>query len=304
MRGQLCHAAPTPTSNPPRVTKSAPEPTGIAKHRDLICVRFFRLGFSSNCFTVQHLRPFRTRSSSLCRTTTATSTHSTHISKVLIGQPHLMVFCHNCSQSCGPGDKFCGECGTKLLMRPGEAKRPPLPAGTPPPRGKTVGRSKSPPRSKSPYRIKSPPVRSKSPARSKSPKRHGGAAATVGKLTAHEQWVIFDSKLRYVSGGYGIPSLKAALPVAGCVFAVFRLSAENVGNVGKGIVTKCNIILQWRGPRAQAMAKVKFNSNLQAALKALTPNKGFIEVLGTRNLSTSNIYDRWRPGSGSKVIQD
>ena len=32
--------------------------------------------------------------------------------------------------------------------------------------------------------------------------------------------------------------------------------------------------------------------------------EGYIEVLGLVNLSTDNIFDRWRPGSGSKVIQD
>ena len=70
-------------------------------------------------------------------------------------------------------------------------------------------------------------------------------------------------------------------------------------------MTEANIILQYKGPSAKAMAKVKFGGQLQRALDTLQPNKGFIEVLTTgANLTVDQVYDCWRPGSGSKVIQD
>jgi hypothetical protein len=131
-------------------------------------------------------------------------------------------------------------------------------------------------------------------------------ASGAASLTANEQWAFYSGKkgLKLKSRGYGIQSLKQALPLDGVGFAVFRISAENVGNTGKGIITDANIILQWKGPNSKTMDKVKLNGTLQTALNKLKPNKGFIEVLGLKNLSTENIFDRWRPGSGSKTIQD
>jgi len=126
----------------------------------------------------------------------------------------------------------------------------------------------------------------------------------MDRLHNHGDWVYFDNNVTYVSSGNGIESLRTSLPNNQCGFAVFRLDAENVGNSGKGIITTANIILQWKGPSSSNMNKVRNNGSLQGALDRLLPNKGFIEVLGTRNLNVNNIYDRWRPGSGSKVIDD
>jgi len=123
-------------------------------------------------------------------------------------------------------------------------------------------------------------------------------------LTKHEQWEYYDNTLKQVASGTGIDSLRNALPDSDCGFAIFRLDAENVGNTGPGIVTQANIILQWKGPSSNAISKNKNNGALQTAIDKITPNKGFIEVLGKKNLTTNNIYDRWRPGSGSKVIDD
>jgi len=123
-------------------------------------------------------------------------------------------------------------------------------------------------------------------------------------LTGHEQWVFYNNKLKCVSTGKGIMALKNALPMDKPGFVHFRIDAENVGNTGSGIITTANIILQWKGPKSTTMSKVKNNAALQSALNNIEPNKGFIEVLGTQNLSTANVFDRWRPGSGSKVIQD
>eukprot|EP00462_Mataza_sp_D1_P019241 CAMPEP_0175141616 /NCGR_PEP_ID=MMETSP0087-20121206/12247_1 /TAXON_ID=136419 /ORGANISM="Unknown Unknown, Strain D1" /LENGTH=185 /DNA_ID=CAMNT_0016425137 /DNA_START=49 /DNA_END=606 /DNA_ORIENTATION=- len=185
-----------------------------------------------------------------------------------------MPFCPECGTKIEQG-KFCPECGTKLPDGAGAAAAP---APTPAPA------------------VAAKPV-AKAPAAS-------GKGPVNSPLVKHEDWIYYDTACKQISQGNGIASLKAALPDADCGFAFFRLYAENVGNVGKGITTEANIILQWKGPDAKTMAKVKNGQGLQNALSSLNPNKGFIEVLGKKNLTTDQIYDCWRPGSGSKVIQD
>jgi hypothetical protein len=63
-------------------------------------------------------------------------------------------------------------------------------------------------------------------------------------------------------------------------FALFRIQAENLGNLGKRIVTVATIVLQWNGPGSSPMARNKSNGAHQRALDVLAPNQGFIEVLG------------------------
>jgi len=224
-----------------------------------------------------------------------------------------MPFCTECGNKLNPGAKFCSNCGTKVAAAsPGAAAAAPRP------------KSKSPirrPKSKS-------PTRNVTGAGNAIPAYRGAATQdieckkTVKKagwtpptkemknvsgskeLTAHEQWAYYNNKLQCKGSGYGMAELKAFLPQSQCGFALFRLSAENVGNTGKGIITRANIILQWKGPSAKTMAKVKNNTSLNGALNNLKPNKGFIEVLGIKNLTTENVFNRWKPGSGSKVIQD
>jgi len=124
-------------------------------------------------------------------------------------------------------------------------------------------------------------------------------------LTKHEDWVMFDLSMRESSRGNGISSLKAALPDDDCAFVFFRLMAKNVGNTGADVTTEANLVLQWKGSKASAMKKVKSGTNLDGAVKQCPSNKGFIEVISKgKNLTTDIIYDRWRPGSGSKVIDD
>lgn len=141
---------------------------------------------------------------------------------------------------------------------------------------------------------------------------HRGAAASPAKgqatrMTKPQEWEIWDAALsRQISNGVGIASLGSALQgMSGeTSFAFYRLSVDNVGNVGQMINTSANIILTWKGPTAPRAQKVMINGNLQKALDTLTPNKGWLEVLGVKNLRDDVIYDRWKPGSGSKVIQD
>uniref|UniRef100_A0A7S3YFP9 Zinc-ribbon domain-containing protein n=1 Tax=Lotharella globosa TaxID=91324 RepID=A0A7S3YFP9_9EUKA len=219
-----------------------------------------------------------------------------------------MPFCTECGNKLGAGAKFCPECGTKVA--PASAPAPKKTSSVTPPRKpkSTVNRAGDGSvlpsyRGAATTKVHKEKKISKAgwtpPVKTDSKSVKGGT-----ELTAHEQWCFYSNKLVCKSKGYGIQALKNALPVGGCGFVHFRISAENVGNTGKGIITNANIILQWKGPSAPTMGKVRNNGALQSALTKLQPNKGFIEVLGTKNLSTENVFDRWRPGSGSKVIQD
>jgi len=117
-------------------------------------------------------------------------------------------------------------------------------------------------------------------------------------------WAFFDVDLRFKGSGHGAAALKKILPPGECGFAFWRIVRENVGNAGAGVITEANIVLQYKGPGTNAIKKVKGNANLDNAQKKCpAPYKGFIEVLTNGpNLTDENIFDRWRPGSGSKVI--
>jgi len=123
-------------------------------------------------------------------------------------------------------------------------------------------------------------------------------------LVKDGDWAYFDVNLVFKGAGHGAADLKKLLPPNECGFAYWRIVRENVGNAGAGVVTEANIVLQYKGQQTNALKKVKSNSNLDNAQKKCpNPYKGFLEVLtnGPR-LSEEVIYDRWRPGSGSKVI--
>jgi len=117
-------------------------------------------------------------------------------------------------------------------------------------------------------------------------------------------WAYFDVNLVFKGAGHGAAALKQILPTNECGFAYWRIVRENVGNAGSGVVTEANIVLQYKGPQTNAIKKVKSNNGLDAAQKKCpSPYKGFIEVLTNGpNLSDGTIFDRWKPGSGSKVI--
>jgi len=117
-------------------------------------------------------------------------------------------------------------------------------------------------------------------------------------------WAYFDVTLAFKGSGNGAAALKKLLPATDCGFAFWRIVKDNVGNSGVGVVTEANIVLQYKGPQTGAMKKVKSNSTLDAAQKKCpNPYKGFLEVLTNGpNLTDENIFDRWKPGSGSKVI--
>jgi len=139
----------------------------------------------------------------------------------------------------------------------------------------------------------------------------GGASAASSKgaqtMSKPHEWEVWDAALsRQINTGMGIAGLGASFQSLNndTAFGFYRLSVDNVGNTGQMINTSANIILAWKGPTAPRAQKVAINGNLQKALDTLVPNKGWLEVLGIKNLRDDVIYDRWKPGSGSKVIQD
>jgi len=149
-------------------------------------------------------------------------------------------------------------------------------------------------------------------------------------LVNNEDWAYFDINMKFIASGNGIEALKPHLQENQCGFAFWRIFRDNVGNTGQGQFSESNIVLQWKGPKTNAIAKVKSNTGLDAAQKQWKgpktnaiakvksntglyaaqkqcppPSKGFIEVL-TKGpiLSSETIYNRFKPGSGSKTIQD
>merc|ERR1711974_293616 len=118
-----------------------------------------------------------------------------------------------------------------------------------------------------------------------------------GSLAKDSDWQYYNNSLSLVSSGSGVDSLRAALPDDACGFAYFRLDVK----VDDSMVVN-PIILQWKGPGSKKLAKVQNNGALADAEKKLFPNKGFLEVIGKKNLSRESIYEHWRPESGSKVI--
>jgi len=125
-------------------------------------------------------------------------------------------------------------------------------------------------------------------------------------LVNNEDWAYFDVNMKLVASGNGTEALKPHLQENQCGFAFWRIYRDNVGNTGSGQFTEANIVLQWKGPKTNAIAKVKSNTGLDAAQKQCPPpSKGFIEVL-TKSplLNAETIFSRFRPGSGSKTIQD
>eukprot|EP01125_Pyxidicula_operculata_P013573 TRINITY_DN44_c0_g2_i1.p1 TRINITY_DN44_c0_g2~~TRINITY_DN44_c0_g2_i1.p1 ORF type:complete len:130 (-),score=41.25 TRINITY_DN44_c0_g2_i1:91-480(-) len=117
-------------------------------------------------------------------------------------------------------------------------------------------------------------------------------------------WVYCDINLKQVASGHGCDDLRKVLPDGEVGYAFYRIVRDNVGNSGEGVVTEANVVLQYKGPKTNAIKKVKSNAGLENAQKQCPPPyKGFIEVLTNGpNLSDDNVFDRWKPGSGSKVI--
>merc|ERR1712043_7479 len=120
----------------------------------------------------------------------------------------------------------------------------------------------------------------------------------MGDLKKVGDWALWDAKyVRSLDEGSGIENLKSALPDDKCAFGAIYIEPEK-----DGVPTRQIIVLQWKGPKASGMKKVKANQQFQLALETIEPNHGHIEVLGKKKLTIENIMARVAPGSGSKVI--
>ncbi len=118
-------------------------------------------------------------------------------------------------------------------------------------------------------------------------------------LNNHEDWVLADVTGKIIANGNGADVLVEALSDSTVSFAAFRLQATfDSTNV------TANVVLQWKGPAASPRLKATSDSSVQHALDVLSPNDGFIQVWGKKNLTVANIYDRWRPGSTNRIIQN
>lgn len=62
------------------------------------------------------------------------------------------------------------------------------------------------------------------------------------------------------------------------------------------------IFIQWRGPSASGMIKVKANQVFQEALNVLAPNHGQLEAVGKTEFTEQIISEKWHPSAGSHVI--
>eukprot|EP00808_Paulinella_micropora_P010617 g47202.t1 len=124
-------------------------------------------------------------------------------------------------------------------------------------------------------------------------------------INEDQDWAIWDMEFKsLVKVGNGIEELKAELKEDGVCFVWVRIKVENVGNAGPGIVNEANLVLHWKGKKSKMMEQVKSNGVKLKVEKACPMHKGTLEVTGVKHLTKEVIFDRWKPGSGSKVIQD
>ena len=98
--------------------------------------------------------------------------------------------------------------------------------------------------------------------------------------------------------GAGVNSLRDALPEDGCCYALLtlRLKLQDIPDQPR------HIFLQWKGPSASGMVKVKANQVFQEALNVLSPNHGQLEVVGKTEFTEEIISQKWHPSAGSHVI--
>eukprot|EP00211_Chloroparvula_japonica_P013250 CAMPEP_0119133800 /NCGR_PEP_ID=MMETSP1310-20130426/13629_1 /TAXON_ID=464262 /ORGANISM="Genus nov. species nov., Strain RCC2339" /LENGTH=115 /DNA_ID=CAMNT_0007124503 /DNA_START=53 /DNA_END=400 /DNA_ORIENTATION=- len=111
--------------------------------------------------------------------------------------------------------------------------------------------------------------------------------------TGERDWIVFhgDDPNKQLASGNGIDSLKAALPDDQCRFALYRCQGWLVR-------------LHWKGPNCSAIKKVKSNGKLGGFSSSHPDSKTTVEVLAKGPLTDEAIWDRVKPGSGSKVIDD
>jgi len=117
----------------------------------------------------------------------------------------------------------------------------------------------------------------------------------------HGSWVILGverGKLFLKATGCGVESLRDTLDDTECSYVLLglRLTLQEIPDQLR------QIFIQWKGPNASGMAKVKANQLFQQALDCLSPNHGQLEAVGKTEFTEEIISTKWLPSAGSHVI--
>ena len=117
----------------------------------------------------------------------------------------------------------------------------------------------------------------------------------------HGTWTILGiqrNQLFLKETGCGVAELAAALGDNECCYCLLTLRLELQGIPDQ----PRHVFIQWKGPDATGMAKVKANQLFQQAMDILSPNHGQLEAIGKTEFTEEIISWKWLPSAGSHVI--
>ncbi|KAL7712837.1 ADF-H domain-containing protein [Entamoeba marina] len=117
----------------------------------------------------------------------------------------------------------------------------------------------------------------------------------------HGQWVIYDVKnkqLAFRCTGNGVESLRNELGDDQACFALIslRTTLEGIPDQARGV------FIDWKGPNAKGMLKVRVRELKENALEVMRPHHGELEAVGKTEFTEEIILKRWGMNSGSHVI--
>ena len=126
-------------------------------------------------------------------------------------------------------------------------------------------------------------------------------AKSMDPAVPHGSWFVMDVKknqLVYRSEGVGVDALREELPDDDCCYCVLtlRVTLQEVPDQPR------RIFIQWRGPAASGMKKVKANQLFQQALDLCSPTHAQLEAVGKTEFTEEIISQKWLPEAGSHVI--
>ncbi|ELP94315.1 hypothetical protein EIN_130740 [Entamoeba invadens IP1] len=115
------------------------------------------------------------------------------------------------------------------------------------------------------------------------------------------EWVVFDAKnkqLVFRCSGNGVDALRDELKDDQACFALIslRCTLEGIPDQARGI------FIDWKGPKAKGMLKVRVRELKEQALDVLKPHHGELEAVGKTEFNEETILKRWAMNSGSHVI--
>ena len=98
--------------------------------------------------------------------------------------------------------------------------------------------------------------------------------------------------------GNGVDSLRDELKDDEACFALIslRTTLEGIPDQARGI------FIDWKGPKAKGMLKVRVRELKDEALNVMKPHHGELEAVGKTEFTEEIILKRWGMNSGSHVI--